>query len=102
MSLSLYRVEETTPPPRRVPGYKRQRIMATLENVKELAKSFLAIADELNEKVSAYIDGSDKDEDANAYWIVREADKKFIDAVNEYYEESYKCGLNYELAESFI
>lgn len=75
--------------------------MATLENVKELAKSFLAIADELNEKVSAYFDGSDKAEDANAYWTVREADKKFVDAVNEYYEDSYKYGLNYELAESF-
>lgn len=76
--------------------------MVTLENVKELAKSFLAIADELNEKVSAYFDGSDKEEDANAYWMVREADKKFIDAVNEYYKDSYKYGLNYELAESFI
>lgn len=76
--------------------------MATLENVKELAKSFLAIADELNEKVSAYFDGSDKAEDENAYWIVREADKKFIDALNEYYEDSYEYGLNYELAESFI
>lgn len=76
--------------------------MVTLENVKELAKSFLAIADELNEKVSAYFNGSDKKEDANAYWTVREADKKFIDAVNEYYEDSYKYGLNYELAESFI
>lgn len=81
---------------------KRQRIMATLENVKELAKSFLAIANELNEKVSAYFDGSDKAEDVNAYWTVREADKKFVDAVNEYYEDSYKYGLNYELAESFV
>lgn len=76
--------------------------MATLENVKELAKSFLAIADELNEKVSSYLDGSDKAEDVNAYWTVREADKKFVDAVNEYYEDSYKYGLNYELAESFV
>lgn len=75
--------------------------MTTLENVKTLAKSFLAIADELNEKVSAYFDGSDKKEDENAYWKVREADKNFIDAVNEYYDDNYKYGLNYELAESF-
>ena len=76
--------------------------MVSLNNVRELAQSFLAIADELNEKVSAYLNGSDRNEDAKAYWTVREADKNFIDAVNSYYNDSYKYGLNYELAESFL
>lgn len=75
--------------------------MKTIEEVKELAKSFLAIADELNVKVSAYFDGSNRKDDEDAYWTVREADKKFIDALNEYYDDSYEYGLNYELAESF-
>lgn len=74
----------------------------TLKDVKTLAVEFLAIADELNEKVSRYFDYSDAQEDVEAYEKVRAADKKFIDAVNAYYEDSYEYGLNYELAESFI
>lgn len=75
---------------------------ANLNEVKEAAKKFLEIADKLNEKVSRYFNGSESKDDENAYWQVREADKKFIDALNSYYEESYSYGLNYELAESFI
>lgn len=74
----------------------------TIEQVKALANEFLTIADELNEKVSAYFNGSNDTEDIKAYEVVRMADKKFIDALNAYYEDSYEYGLNYELAESFI
>lgn len=77
--------------------------MITKEELKKAAKSFLDIADELNEKVSRYFDGSEKKEDEEAYWTVREADKKFIDALNSYYPgEGYEYGLNYELAESCL
>lgn len=74
----------------------------TIEKVKAAAKEFLSIADELNEKVSAYIDGSDSKDAEEAYRMVREADRKFIDAANAYYGEGWTYGLNYELAESFI
>lgn len=74
----------------------------TLENVKSAAIEFLNIANELNEKVSAYIDGSNDKDAEEAYWTVREADKKFIDAANALYGEGWTYGLNYELAESFI
>ncbi len=101
--LPLYRVKEITQPTRRVPGTKKiEKMKANLNQVKEAAKKFIEIADELNEKVSRYFNGSESKDDENAYWAVREADKKFIDALNSYYEESYEYGLNYELAESFI
>lgn len=70
--------------------------------VARLAKKFLSIADELNEKVSRYFDGSNASEDVRAYEIVREADKKFVDALNELWGERYQYGLNYELAECFL
>lgn len=76
--------------------------MTTIETLRTLAANFLALADELNEKVSAYINGSNAKEDAAAYWAVREADKKFVDAMNDYYDERYEYGLNYELAESCL
>lgn len=75
---------------------------ANLEQVREAARNFLAIADELNESVSRYFDGSNNKDDEEAYWKVREADKTFIDKVNSYYDDSYEYGLNYELAESFV
>lgn len=68
----------------------------------ELAKRFLEIADQMNEAVSRYIDGSTAPADEKAYKIVREADRAFIDAIREEYGERYEYGLNYELAESFI
>lgn len=73
-----------------------------IENVKAAAAEFLKIADELNEMVSAYIDGSDSKDAETAYLKVREADRKFIDAANAFYGEGWTYGLNYELAESFI
>ena len=75
---------------------------AEFTNLQTLAIKFLAIADELNEKVSAYFDGSDSKEDEEAYWTVREADKNFTDAYNKYYDDRVRYGLNYELAESVI
>lgn len=75
---------------------------ATLEQVKAAAKEFLAIADDLDEKVSRYFNGSENKEDKEAYWTAREADKKFIDKLNSFYEDSFEYGLNYELAESFV
>lgn len=76
--------------------------MTTIETIRTAAKNFLSLADELNEKVSAYINGSNAPENTAAYWAVREADKKFVDAVNEFEGERYEYGLNYELAESYL
>lgn len=72
------------------------------ERVVRLAKNFLDVADKLNEDVSAYLDGSNSPKAIEAYYIVREADKEFIDSLNELWDESYKYGLNYELAESVL
>lgn len=83
-------------------GTKKDNTMITIEDVKNAAREFLRIADELNERVSRYIDFSDAPEDIAAYNTVMAAEKKFVDAANTYYGESWKCSLNYELAESFI
>lgn len=74
----------------------------TLETVKKLACEFLSLADDLHNEVSAYINGSNQTIDEAAYRKVRQAEDRFIKAVNDFYGESYKAGLNYELAESFI
>lgn len=87
--------------------------MTTIENTKKyvddfrkvqkLALKFLAVADKLNDNVSRYLDGSDNIEDIRAYEIVKAADKKFIDAVNDFYGcKDYEYGLNYELAEACL
>ena len=76
--------------------------MNAIENIKSLAAKFLAIADELNEKVSAYIDGSNAREAEDAYYKVLEAEREFTNAANAYYGEGWKPCLNYELAESFL
>jgi len=68
--------------------------------VQELAKRFLAIAEEHNEGVSAFLDGSLRTKDAIAYTIVKDAYRAFIKAYNAYYEESHDDALDYELAES--
>lgn len=70
--------------------------------VARLAENFLNLADELNEKVSRYLDGSNASEDVRAYEIVREADRKFVDSLNDLWDERYQYGLNYELAECFL
>ncbi|MBQ0154755.1 MAG: hypothetical protein KBS70_08260 [Bacteroidales bacterium] len=74
----------------------------SLSEVKALAKKFLDIADENNEQVSAYLNGSEKKEAAKAYDLVREYERKFINAFNAYYDERFVCCLNYELAESML
>lgn len=98
----LYPDSGMNPPTRRVPEQKKDNTMITIEDVKNAAREFLRIADELNERVSRYIDFSDAPEDIAAYNTVMAAEKKFVDAANTYYGESWKCSLNYELAESFI
>lgn len=74
--------------------------MITIETLRTLAENFLTLADELNDKVTAYINGSNAKEDADAYWAVREADKTFTRAYNSYFEENNEPCLNYELAQS--
>lgn len=80
--------------------------MITFVELKKKAVDFLNLADELNEKVSAYIDGSDEKEDADAYEDVKNASISFGKAYCEYYNEpfdhSLRDGFNYELAESII
>lgn len=73
--------------------------MITKERLQELARQFLDKADKLNELVSAYLDGSNEKNAVRAYCTVREYDKRFIDALNEYWNEHWQYGLNYELAE---
>lgn len=79
---------------------------AEYQNVRTLAEIFLSTADELNEKVSAYIDGSDKIEDENAYRKVKELSIEFGKAYCKYWGEpfdhSLREGFNYEIAESFL
>lgn len=78
--------------------------MKSLEFIKlqDLAKGFLQIADTFNEKVSNYINGSDAEEDANAYALVKHADRVFTAAYNKYYDENNEACLNYDLAESIL
>ncbi len=75
---------------------------ATFKQVQDAAKRFLNKADELNELVSAYIDGSHDPKAEKAYLEVRRLDADFIRLINSYYDEGWKPGLNYELAESVL
>lgn len=78
-------------------------IIMTLEQVKTLANNFLTVADELEEMVSDYLNGSNDIKAVNAYMTVKDADKRFVDAVNSYYgSNEYQYGMNYDLAESFF
>lgn len=72
------------------------------ENVVRLAKEFLDVADELQEKVSNYINGSNGEEDVMAYNVVRKADRAFVKAYNAYWGENHEEGLNYDLATSVV
>ena len=73
-----------------------------ITELKRLAKTFLDTADQLNEMVSNYFDGSSDEEDEKAYNTVIASERIFLKAYNEYYNETIKIGLNYELAESLI
>lgn len=85
-----------------VPGKREKTMNNELNNIKSLAAKFLAIADELNEKVSAYLNGSTAKEAEEAYEKVIATEVEFTKAANAYYGESWKPCLNYELAESFL
>lgn len=80
-----------------------KKFVADFENVKKLATEFLAIADKLNDNVSRYLEGSNDIKDIRAYEVVKAADKKFIDALNDFYGcKDYEYGLNYELAYELV
>lgn len=53
-----------------------------LNNIKSLAAKFLAIADELNEKVSAYLNGSTAKEAEEAYEKVIATEVEFTKAAD--------------------
>lgn len=74
----------------------------TFEEVRTLAEKFLALADELNELVSAYF-VSEAPEAVAAYNKVIEANRAFNKAYTTYYgEPMIQPCLDYELAESVL
>lgn len=77
-------------------------IKSTLEQVREYAERFLKVADELEELVSAYIDGSDDSKCEMAYIEVKNAEAEFLTYYNAYYDDNIKPALNYEVAESVL
>lgn len=70
--------------------------------LQRLAKRFLNAADELHEKVSNYIDGSNDAEDEEAYNTIKELEADFLKLYNNYYDDNITPGLNYEVAESVL
>lgn len=93
----MYHVE------RQAPGHGGAKIMNLHESMKSAAINFLNIADELNEQVSAFIDGSNEPEAENAYIAVLDAERQFCKLYGEYYcEPMPRPSLNYELAESCL
>lgn len=77
--------------------------MNLYESMKSAAINFLNIADELNEQVSAFIDGSSDPEAENAYIAVIDAEIQFCKLYGKYYcEPMPQPSLNYELAESCL
>lgn len=73
---------------------------ATRAAMIDAARAFLVLADELNEEVSAYVDGSSKPEAEAAYIAVKESEAKFLKYYCAYWDEPKRrpC-LGYELAE---
>lgn len=75
----------------------------TRDDVRKLAQNFLDTADKYAKHVSDYIDGDQSDSAAWGYYVVKQAEQKFIDAVNELEGyHAYDACLNYELAEAFL
>ena len=72
------------------------------KELQRLAKRFLNAADELHEKVSNYIDGSNDAEDEEAYNAIKEFETDFLKLYNNYYDDNITPGLNYEVAESVL
>lgn len=65
----------------------------------DAARTFLVLADKLNEEVSAYLDGSNELEAEAAYIAVKESEAVFLKYSNAYWDENRRPCLNYELAE---
>ena len=79
------------------------KLMNDFELLQTAAKNFLEIADQLNEQVSAYIDGDDSVETADAYLKVLDAELPFCELWGRVYDEpAPRPSLNYELAESVL
>lgn len=70
--------------------------------IQSLAKRFLTLADAKNEQVSAFLNGSIKDKDVDGYLMVKDMYREFVNAVNEYYGESYDDSIDYDLAYSVL
>ena len=70
--------------------------------MQSLAKRFLTLADAKNEQVSAFLNGSIKDKDVDGYLMVKDMYREFVNAVNEYYGESYDDSIDYDLAYSVL
>ena len=70
--------------------------------IQSLAKRFLTLADAKNEQVSAFLNGSIKDKDVDGYLLVKDMYREFVNAVNEYYGESYDHSIDYDLAYSVL
>ena len=79
------------------------KLMNKIELLKEAARNFLKVADELNELVSAYLDGDDSRESEDAYLKVLDAERPFCKLWGECWgEPAPRPSLNYELAESIL
>ena len=76
---------------------------ATRSAMIDAARAFLVLADELNEEVSAYIDGSKNPEAETAYNAVKDAEAIFLRYYCAYWGEPQRrpC-LGYDLAESSL
>ena len=85
--------------PNMVTGYNE----ASRKVVQGLAKEFLNTADKLASKVSAYIDGSNKKSDKEAYEKVKKLNADFNKAYSKYTGQPYmEPALDYDLAESVL
>lgn len=73
------------------------------KQVQQLARNFLETADQLHEKVSAYIDGSDDLENVEAYYKVLELNVAMNRAEAAFFGEPVRpAQLDYDVAESII
>lgn len=76
--------------------------MTTFKALQTLAVFFINEADNRHKEVSNYLNGSNRQKDVNAYYIVKDAYRNFIKAYNEYCDEHHDDALDYLLAESVI
>jgi len=82
---------------------KRGYNEATRKEMQMRAKAFLRKADELNELVSAYLDGSNEPEAGKAFNKVLALNAAFNEVYCAYWgEPSLSANLDYELAESVL